>query len=221
MTRNEAIQEIKSWDFLNKKETEAIETLVPELAEIEDERIRKFLIDVVSTMNWRVGWPEEKVKEEKVKCITWLEKQKELPTNEEMLRTLRTEYEKGVADTIAKYEQKEQKPAEWSEEDEKIRESLISLIETISEYYISDETRNGYVAWLKSLRPQPHTVSIKNANKFAELEYERGVKDGLNHHWKPSEEQMDALRVTLEYMPDTFKPRCTLMTLQNDLKKLM
>ena len=44
------------------------------------------------------------------------EKQKELPTNEEMLRTLRVEYEKGVADTIAKYEQKEQKPAEWSED---------------------------------------------------------------------------------------------------------
>lgn len=37
------------------------------------------------------------------------EKQKEQPTNEEMLRTLRTEYEKGVADTITKYEQKEQK----------------------------------------------------------------------------------------------------------------
>lgn len=32
-------------------------------------------------------------------------RQKELPTNEEMLRTLRTEYEKGVADTIAKYDQ--------------------------------------------------------------------------------------------------------------------
>ena len=33
-------------------------------------------------------------------------RQKEQPTNEEMLRTLRAEYEKGVADTIAKYEQK-------------------------------------------------------------------------------------------------------------------
>jgi len=60
-----------------------------------------------------------------------------------------------------------QKPAEWSEEDEKIVESLISLIETISEYYFSDETRNGYVDWLKSLRPRPS--------------------------WKPSEEQIYSL----------------------------
>ena len=37
------------------------------------------------------------------------EKQKEQPTNEEMLSTLRVEYEKGVADTIAKYEQKAQR----------------------------------------------------------------------------------------------------------------
>ena len=43
-----------------------------------------------------------------------LEKQKEHPTNEEMLRTLRAEYEKGVADTIAKYEQNKQKLTEWS-----------------------------------------------------------------------------------------------------------
>ena len=46
-------------------------------------------------------------------ALAYLEKQKEIPTNEEMLRTLRAEYEKGVADTIAKYEQKEPKPVEW------------------------------------------------------------------------------------------------------------
>lgn len=39
--------------------------------------------------------------------------------------------------------------------------------------------------------------------------------------WKPSEEQMLALSDTLEFMPDTFKPKCTLITLQNDLEKLM
>ena len=31
MTREEAIKEIKSWDFLEGKEIEAIETLIPEL----------------------------------------------------------------------------------------------------------------------------------------------------------------------------------------------
>ena len=48
---------------------------------------------------------------------------------------------------------------EWSEENERIMESLISLIETIPEYYISNETRNGYVAWLKSL---PLNLKKKN-----------------------------------------------------------
>ena len=41
MTREEAINEIKSWDFLEGKEIEAIHTLIPELKESEDERIRK------------------------------------------------------------------------------------------------------------------------------------------------------------------------------------
>ena len=40
-------------------------------------------------------------------------------------------------------------------------------------------------------------MSIKDATKFGNLEYERGVKDGIqhakNHQWKPSEEQMDYL----------------------------
>ena len=65
---------------------------------------------------------------------------------------------KAVKDTM-----KEQKPAEWSEEDERIIESLISLIETISEYYIpSVATRNGYVAWLKSL-----SSNLKKKNEDA------------------------------------------------------
>lgn len=55
---------------------------------------------------------------EAVKKLDRKEKQKELPTNEEMLRTLHAEYEKGVADTIAKYEQKDQEIAECDKETE-------------------------------------------------------------------------------------------------------
>lgn len=111
MTKEEAIKEIKSWDFLEGKEIEAIHTLIPELAESEDERIRKLVVNRVRTAT-------EMTESLRELLLSYLEKQKELPTNEEMLRTLRVEYEKGVADTIAKYEQKEQKPAEWSKEDE-------------------------------------------------------------------------------------------------------
>lgn len=105
MTREEAINEIKSWDFLEGKEIEAIHTLIPELRESEDERIRKELKEAFEAYDIESKWNGIPIRS----IFAWLEKQKEQPTNEEMLRTLRVEYEKGVADTIAKYEQKEQK----------------------------------------------------------------------------------------------------------------
>ena len=64
----------------------------------EDESIRKSLIAYLKG---------ESKKLDTRKWITYLEKLKEYPTNGEMLRTLRAEYEKGVADTITEYEQKE------------------------------------------------------------------------------------------------------------------
>lgn len=87
---------------------DSLEWMFPELRESEDERIRKHLIEIVETYWGKTNEPG------KAADLAWLEKRKEYPTNEEMLRTLRVEYEKGVADTIAKYEQKEQKPAEWN-----------------------------------------------------------------------------------------------------------
>ena len=81
----------------------------------EEERIRKHIVKFIDEQYPTHG----NLKDEKDKMLAYLEKQKEQPTNEEMLRTLRAEYEKGVADTIAKYEQKEQKPEEkpinWTE----------------------------------------------------------------------------------------------------------
>jgi hypothetical protein len=190
---------------------------------------------------------------------------KEYPTNEEMLRTLRAEYEKGVADTIAKYEQKEQKPAEWAELqsefknineafedgkkeviahpekyglcdckpsecgeqkeqnlimanspqlkwkwDEDDEQYLLICKNALQKYQHSDQWDANIISnWLEerlksSFRPQPHTVSIKDATKFGNLEYERGVKDGIesekNRQWKPSEHQMTILKAVKEYV---------------------
>ena len=82
--------------------------VILERKESEDERIRKALVKTFEK-KLEIGfeWTEFGIPNRSV--LDWLEKQKELPTNEEMLRTLRVEYEKGVADTIAKYEKKEQK----------------------------------------------------------------------------------------------------------------
>ena len=160
----------------------AVEHAFPELSESEDERIRKAIIghlknDVDFVCNGIT----------KDECLAWLEKQKEphkrlrdktpwiitakeelahdeerLQANLEELRKIRAEKEK----------QKEQKPAEWSEEDEKMMESIIRVLVKTSTYYsmrspstMQATTTNDYqreIDWLKSLRPS----------------------------WKPSEEQM-------------------------------
>jgi hypothetical protein len=127
----------------------------------------------------------------------------------------------------------EQKPAEWSEEDKRKLNRIYEILGyaaddkgfLTSKRIIGDNEAIELQDFLKSLRPQPHTVSIKDATKFGNLEYERGVKDGIqhakNHQWKPSEGQMLALSETIAFAPDTFKPKCTLITLQDELKKLM
>lgn len=139
------------------------------------------------------------------------------------------------------------KPAEWSEEDEDMLNSCISSIEEAKENRYTCKETDGdtsydhEITWLKSLlRPQPKAEltlfdeNIINAavafveqndhfNCWGGIDKHTVIKAlrSLKPHWKPSEEQMDALRITLEYMPDTFKPRCTLVTLQDDLKKQM
>lgn len=97
-----------------------------------------------------------------------------------------------------------QKPSEWSEEDDQLIGFIFDLLNDLvwrKDWVMSKEE---CLERLKSLRPQPHTVSIKDATKFGNLEYERGVKDGIqsekSHQWKPSEEQMDILDKVYHYL---------------------
>lgn len=67
------------------------------------------------------------------------------------------------------------------------------------------------------------TESIKDATKFGNLEYERGVKDGIQsekkRHWKPSEKQLIALRYYLNHVP--YSPHKEhLSSLRDDCEKL-
>jgi len=185
MTREEAIKEIKSWDFLEGKEIEAIHTLIPELAESEDERIIKTLQEYVKNRNWTLNGPTQD------EVLAWLEKQKESddfpysdlqeeqkPTEklskEEYVKRFKTlcdaheiklpnrEYDIyhlckdlhklfGDADI--------QKPTEWSEEDEDIRQSIIKDIKwerdnTPVTVYKDIRKYDKQIAWLKSLYPQ-------------------------------------------------------------------
>ena len=94
-----------------------------------------------------------------------------------------------------------QESAEWSEEDEKIRNLAIEWAETMSgqfSFVDMDSTDFCKIAtWLKSLRPQSH--------------------------WKPSEEQMEHLKRCFSHgKPHLPMPNQHILeSLYNDLKKLM
>ena len=113
-----------------------LKDIFPELAESEDERIRKDIIAFLQSMNSHCDPAQD-----------WDLRNRWLPYLEK---------------------QKEQKPAEWSERDEKILASVMSHIADSQCFdHFHDISKEDIYTWLKSLRPRPH--------------------------WKPSEEQMDAL----------------------------
>ena len=114
---------------------------------------------------------------------------------------------------------------EWSENDKDFINMLILHFNyLINKGGDSVETYKSYIKGLKSIPPQPHTVSIKDATKFGNLEYERGVKDGIqsekSRQWKPSEEQVEALDDTIFFEKTVFRKK-KLVSLLEDLKKLM
>ena len=77
MTREEAIRRIKAWN-LDSDDMEVLSVVVPELAESEDERIRKALIELVT--NDKVAGFTEFYEKRGITCddvIAYLEKQKE------------------------------------------------------------------------------------------------------------------------------------------------
>ena len=74
MTREEAIEVVKRTKgamVYTEKEKEALETLIPELTESEDERIIKTLQEYVKNRNWPLNGPTQD------EVLAWLEKQKE------------------------------------------------------------------------------------------------------------------------------------------------
>ena len=98
-------------------ENNTVDIPVTELVENKDEKVRKWLFNLFDSRhsNFVEELDNYNGNVTRKEILAYLEKQKELPTNEEMLRTLRAEYEKGVADTIVKYEKKQ----EWSEEEKR------------------------------------------------------------------------------------------------------
>ena len=108
---------------------------------------------------------------------------------------------KDISEWFRKAYYDEIKPTEWSEEDEKMLNTTIGTLKMEQECWKKTGTClnsdiQKCIDWLKSLRPQPH--------------------------WKPSEEQMEALNeasaIWMNVRMDNSK---LLESLYNDLKKLM
>lgn len=196
-----------------------LEDIFPELKESEDERIRKELIDTIHHAAGNSGVHISEFLENKY--IAWLEKQK--PTTDiqnltwediekigDFINMVQYENPNGIGakclytDVLERFldgKHTKQKPVEWSEEDEE----MLSLIFTcIGDYYgrglITKKQETAIKDWLKSLRPQ--------------------------NHWKPSDEQMKALKEAIDYSAAHGSPHWNdfifnvLRTLYNDLKKL-
>ena len=140
------------------------------------------------------------------------EKQKELPTNEEMLRTLRAEYEKGVADTIAKYEQKEQKFTEKQDYSDLTdleraihRGFLVVGVENVPVTIIK-ETAQDCLAWMKPAEWSEEdelmrTVIIQTLERFGG----RGTT-GMQIDWLKSLPERFNLQPKQEWTIEDAKP---------------
>lgn len=184
---------------------ERYERIFPELAESEDKRIRKFLIDILSSGVWRTEWPFSPVD-----CVAYLEKQKENPQSANSVpsdcasnakcedRSPKHSDSDGIdiRDTPAYWrgwddamKQKEQKSVEWSEEDEEMIGNIISSLRgymclaSKSPYYSNHETHiQKEIEFLNSLRPS----------------------------WKPTEEHLSALLAIINDPNNIWSQTCQL-----------
>lgn len=130
MTREEALNKVRQMS-LPKETMEILEALAPELAENDDERIRKNLIELL------LDTPAQDIISHNLelsKVLAYLEKQKEQKHPDGCFTC--DEYKKGYEEgrrngftagynkAMKEVEQKEQKPAEWSDEDKRQMEIL-------------------------------------------------------------------------------------------------
>ena len=182
--------------------------VILEPKESEDERIRKALIGHLKA---GVDFVSNGVT--KAECIAWLEKKKEQKPESCDCSRDEESYTNGIHHVLMNpeaYGLIKQKPAEWSEEDERTLESFLGWLQ-------GSMGEKTYSSWLKSL---PERFSLKPKQEWSEedetmfkwisvriqehhmsLEYTKQVRNALawlkslrpQPHWKPSEEQISAL----------------------------
>ena len=200
---NEALGRARKLKEMYPQDAPGYEEVFPELRESEDERIRKEIIDIVKS--YRKNCITEGTHRFD-DCLAWLEKQKEqkeipLMNGDADLyfdnwiqhndTTKRGCFEEGIR--YAQRLQKEQNlimanspqlKEQWSEEDEKMIERLITRLNWITYNTRTDGTSPNItffdeIAWLRSLRPQPKVELSEDVKKT--LDEVSHILIGLNY----------------------------------------
>ena len=176
----------------NEQDWQKLTKCLDKYIETEDERHRKWVLEYLYD---GLRKADEQFKDHFKAAIDWLEKQKEslhipetckenadsFTDNVIEVRSFQRGIEEGRR--LEREKQKEQKPAEWSEEDAKRIKQLIYDTEAIRAGYekkkeVLGERFNNelikdcdkQIAWLKSLRPQPKKEwSEEDENKIESI----------------------------------------------------
>ena len=165
-------------NVVNPDVKEAIETLIPELKENEDERIRKEIRNFLIDMECKEEW------------IAYFEKKKDhFRDDTKMVGQKSISTEKTELNSIAFLEQlgytcvspgAKQKPAEWGDEDEA---ALISILYCISQA-------------IKNVNDENERNSLLNAKSWIQDKLKFHIPSRISHprpSWKPSEEEVGCL----------------------------
>ena len=169
----------------------------------------------------------------------WNAEKKELKKIEQKSENYKQQVMSEMTDLVKDYIT--QKPAEWSEEDEKRLNNTITQLKAASNIIVDDEVDNS-IAFIKSLKdrvqPQPkqewseedkfciqallrycEQYQIKDNDRLRCLNWLKFLKDRCT--WKPSDEQIKALETTLySNMSRNDKRYSVLSEFVAELKKL-
>lgn len=193
-----------------------VKLIFPQLAESEDERIRKYLIEElkatksVGELKFIIPQPTRE------ECIAYLEKQKGQKPSlcdecKKKSTCLDTKYgDDRVVEQCINFVKMKQKPAEWSDYKDKVNVPYCS-----SEPEWSEEDE-------KQIRQIERIVKDAGGSVKLQEKIHNWFKS-LRPSWKPSEEQMEYLAKGIIILGEegNYKTSGVLNELHNDLKKLL
>jgi hypothetical protein len=206
MTKEEAIDNVRSFiGQLTAECQESIHTLIPELAESEDEKVRKALIDGIRQIRCKNGVTQEQM-------LAWLEKQKPAKWSEEDENMLTGIIERGSSQIPFGELALRKEQLEW----------LMDRFKFL--HFQSRDYAITFWTYLDEHRPEGkmclsngECADIEKA--FIEHDWAKILRYAKKYRpsWKPSKEQMEALENSTAL---TEKQGEALYSLVQDLKKL-